>query len=947
MSDLAGTVLGEYRLERLIGTGASGQVYRASQIQTNAAVAVKVIDRRFTSDANFKLRFVEHAQLVSGLAHPHLVTIHHFGEHDGNAFIVMELLAGTSFESLRSVPIVKSWDPALWGMVNLVREAAEGIAAVHERGVVHGDIKRSNLVLTSADRSVAHVKVTDVGLRRLLTPTPGFDADGFKKTVRRDLRALGYVLYEATTGRLVTPVEGAAPANVASPGQSVAGYPPALDLVVSRCLDAARRDQFATAGELRDALQTLCAAEAGTLRPSGNLAVVGPAPVVTLPPRREMQIVRSARPPHAPPPSMHSGSVPMVHVLDGAGVPVDRQHVRGAGLTIGTSADSDLVVESPDVSPTHARIDWDGQRVTVTDLGSATNSLLEGHLLLPQVAQEWPHDQWLQVGPYWVWLEQPPGPKPLDVGIEVLLDQTARVMEITPGKASVCRLTLVNNTVRVDRVTLAVAGIPAEWLEGADRETRLQPYERKEVVLAIHVPRTPAGRAGKYNVTISVNSTANPDGNHGSAEAHWAVQEFWAAEMSIAPTKTSGFRRATFSVLLHHDGNSPTTYSLAGADENKYLTCAFLGDWYSERARPQVQVDPGSTTVIKVAVGAPRLWFGSSAAHGFTIEAAPITRQERVKVEGQFTQRPIFPMWMIAVAPLVLIAFLYLGMQYGKPQVRTVYLEPLTPNAGQDVTVFWDAPRATRIRISVNDAFIRPDPETKEAQHTFAGGFTQATRIKVLGSNWFGEAVQEVTVAPKPPGAAPLAVIDNFTVNPLTIATNQEVRIRWHTTGATRVELSPIGTVDPSGMTTHSPAGNLTYTLTAFNKDNQPVSKSIMVTVRDAPPPPIQLSFSTDAQRDSHGVIAVDVGESVNFTWQATNAQSVRIDAVTPVMLQGTSGQRLAMIKGEGRYTFTLIATDAKGAEFRSKPVIVTAECSNTRFFKLKFGCEKQPQVQW
>ena len=953
MSDLTGKVLGDYRLERLIGTGAFGQVYRASQVLSGGAVALKVIDERLTSDPDFKLRFVDYAQLLAGLSHPHVIKVHHLGEQEGYAFVVMELLAGPSFESLRSVPLVKDWDPALWSMVSLVREAAEGVAAVHARGVVHGDIKRSNLVLTTTDRATAHVKVTDVGVRRLVPSATGAEDDDHDKGIRRDLRALGYILYEATTGRLLTSTDGAAPTNVTPPGQLVAGYPAALELVLSRCIDAASPNKFATAGELRDALMILCDAETGRLRPaSADLAVVAPAPALTIPPRRELQIARSTRPPRPPQPSARATGVPALHVLDGAGAPIEVQHLRGAGLTIGTSPDSDIMVESPDVSATHARIDWDGQRVMVTDLGSATNSKLDGHLLLPQVAQEWGREQWLQIGPYWLWLEQPV----LEIkqlGIEVLLDQSARVMELTPGKPTVCRLNLINHMVRVDRVTLDVHGVPAEWVEGADRETRLQPNERKEVTLAVHVPRTPAGKAGKYSVTIAVNSAATPDGDHGTVEAHWTVLEFWAADVSISPTKTSGFTHATYSVTLHNEGNGKPAYTLVGHDENKYLTCGFTGDWYSDRERPQLELEPGETKTIKVLVSAPRLWFGSSASHGFTIEGTPAGRPERMKVEGQFTQRPVFPMWMIAALPILLIAFIYIGMQYGKPEVRTVYIEPLIPNAGQAVSIHWDAPRATRIRLSVNDSFVLPDPDPKQAKYIFADGFTQSTRIKVLGSNWFGDAAQEVTVAPKPPPPAPpaaLPVIDLFVVRPLTVAPNQEVTIQWHTINATRVELDPIGTVELQGMTTASPAASQSYTLTAYNKDNQTAKKTLQVQVKEGTPPNPILTFSgssPDAKPNSQGAIALSVGETVIFQWSARNAQSVRIDAVNPVMLQGASGQKVATIAGEGHYTFALVATNAKGEEFRSNEVEVTATCSKSRFFVLKFPCGKSPQVKW
>jgi len=282
-----------------------------------------------------------------------------------------------------------------------------------------------------------------------------------------------------------------------------------------------------------------------------------------------------------------------------------------------------------------------------------------------------------------------------------------------------------------------------------------------------------------------------------------------------------------------------------------------------------------------------------------------------------------------------------------------VYIDPLIPNAGQAVSIHWDAPRATRIRISVNDSFVLPDPDPQQVKYIFAEGFTQSTRIKVLGSNWFGDATQEVTVAPKPPPPAPpapLPVIDLFVVRPLTVAPNQEVTIQWHTTNATRVELDPIGTVELQGTQTASPAATQSYTVTAFNKDNQTAKKTLQVQVKEGTPPDPILTFSgssPDAKPNSQGAIELNVGQTVIFQWSARNAQSVRIDAVNSVMLQGASGQKVATIAGEGHYTFALVATNAKGDESRSNEVQVTATCSKSRFFVLKFPCGKSPQVKW
>ena len=91
-----------------------------------------------------------------------------------------------------------------------------------------------------------------------------------------------------------------------------------------------------------------------------------------------------------------------------------------------------IVLPSAAVALTHVRIDWDVHRVTVTDLGSDIGTLLQGQRLLPQVAQEWGPEQWLQVGPYWLWLQRPSADPTAINTTEVMLDHESKSLVITP-----------------------------------------------------------------------------------------------------------------------------------------------------------------------------------------------------------------------------------------------------------------------------------------------------------------------------------------------------------------------------------------------------------------------------------------------------------------------------------------------------------------------------------
>jgi hypothetical protein len=950
MSDLIASTLGDYRIEALIGQGSLGQVFRGAHVYLGTPVALKIIDNHYTSSPGFKTRFVQYAQTITGVNHPNVVKVYHCGEQDGLSYVVMELVTGGS---LKAVPTSQAWTPASWLAVGFVKQAAHGLSAVHARGITHGDIKLSNFLLTEPDLMRAQVKVSDVGLLRLVGESGFAESAGavppseLPDGPARDLFALGGLLYEVTTGH--SPFTGTS-------RDFPEGVPEELKVVILRCLASDPGRRFASCDELSKTLDTML--DAARAMPT-DIAVLE-TPILGIAAKTAAIAVprRGVTPPRPPVPLPAGGpKVPCLHVFDEAGAPVDMQFVRGTGITVGRSSTNNIVLQASNVSSNHVRIDWDARRVTVTDLGSANGTLLQGQRLLPQVAQEWGPEQWLQIGSYWLWLQRPSTDPTAANVTEIMLDHQSKLMTITPGKGAVCRLTLVNQKTQVDHVLLSVDGIPEEWVEGTKRDTQLQPFEKREVTLAINVPKSSAGRAGDYSVTIRARSVANPDAEPGSVTAHWTVLPFEAMGASITPARASGLRQARYTVTLHHDGNKPASYVLTGADDDKQLECLFSAEGYVDRNRLEVQVQPGTKTNVKLKVAAPKRWFGNSHAYSFSVQATPVDAEQSPTTEGQFTHRAIFPVWMIAVVPLLLIGLIVAAPRFLKPIVRTVYVEPRNPSAGEKVEIFWDASRASRVRLLVNELPVLPDPDASSGKYAFPEGFEKDARVRVLASNLFGEDPKDVTVTVKaapPPPPADAAIVELFEVTPLSTVPDGQVTIRWRAKGATRVELAPIGTVNVEGSAVHSPPSDQTYTLTAFNKDNVATTRTQMVRVRQptiSGPTGLTLSATsrepkTDPQT---GGMLVGVGQMVVFRWQAENAAKVRIDAMTPVGLEGGSGQKTAQLRGEGTYTFTLVATNDKGQEFRSKPVEVQASCKGfpARVITFRFGCNKNPELQW
>jgi serine/threonine protein kinase/formylglycine-generating enzyme required for sulfatase activity/dienelactone hydrolase len=272
------TVL-HYRVLSRLGEGGMGVVYEAEDLRLPRHVALKFLPPERFDDRAARERFEREARAASALSHPHICSVHDVAEQDGQSFIVMELLHGTTLrDRIRAGPI------PVEEQLRIGRQVADALDAAHAAGIVHRDVKPANVFVT--DRGDA--KVLDFGLARLPAavgadspsegPTlerltmPGSTVGtaaymspeqvrGRAVDARSDVFALGVVLYEMATGRL--PFSGESLGSVfdailheapASPMQVDASLPPELGRIVVRCLQKDPTSRFRTAAELRDAL---------------------------------------------------------------------------------------------------------------------------------------------------------------------------------------------------------------------------------------------------------------------------------------------------------------------------------------------------------------------------------------------------------------------------------------------------------------------------------------------------------------------------------------------------------------------------------------------------------------------------------------------------------------------------------------------------------------------
>ena len=289
-----GSRLGPYEVVAQLGAGGMGEVYRARDERLHRDVAIKVLPARFSQDEQALARFEREARAVAALSHPNILSIHDFGRENGHVFAVTELLEGHSLrEALEEGPLPPR------KAVEHASKIAEGLAAAHERGLVHRDIKPDNVFLTEDGR----IKILDFGLAAPVEVEPD-RADPTTPTISRftqpgtvmgtvgymapemvrgkgadhraDIFSLGVVLYEMLTG--VKPFHrGSAAETMAAilredPPELSDTNPaisPGVDRVVRRCLEKDPSQRFQSARDLAFDLQYLSHGSGSSPRVAG------------------------------------------------------------------------------------------------------------------------------------------------------------------------------------------------------------------------------------------------------------------------------------------------------------------------------------------------------------------------------------------------------------------------------------------------------------------------------------------------------------------------------------------------------------------------------------------------------------------------------------------------------------------------------------------------------
>lgn len=270
--------VGRYKLEHRIGQGAMADVFLAYDDHIDRPLAIKILKEEFRSNTEYVTRFLQESRAAGVMSHPHIVTIYDVGEADGFPYIAMELLKGSSLDTI----IEKRGKLPPEEVIKLGRQLAGALQYAHENGIVHRDIKPSNIMMSDDGKST---KLLDFGIARLVDAnrkstqatfaqtqvgqvlgTPRYmspeQALGLPVDARTDLFSLGAVLYEAATGQCA--FDGETLATLAlritqSTPESIDRFipdcPKGLSFIVNKLLAKNAEDRFPDGASLAKALK--------------------------------------------------------------------------------------------------------------------------------------------------------------------------------------------------------------------------------------------------------------------------------------------------------------------------------------------------------------------------------------------------------------------------------------------------------------------------------------------------------------------------------------------------------------------------------------------------------------------------------------------------------------------------------------------------------------------
>ena len=670
-TDLIGKQVGHYRVDALLGDGGMGTVYRAHDLNLGRTVAIKFMHAQFAHLPEFRARLTNEAQTVARLDHPSIVKIFDFGESSEGLYIAMEYVDGGSLRAHLGRLQKRGVFLPLQQSLQIGVQMADALDYAHQRGLIHRDVKPGNIILKKLDRPPEEgdgpfravlidfglVKVLE-GERLTLTGTTlgtpvymspeqceGTEAvDG-----RTDLYALGVVLYEMLTNAtpfrfknlteaVTTHLKGVMPRSARELRPDI---PAVLDAVLMKALAKEPGDRFASGAEMAAALR------------SARLSLDATA----------TRVVASDQPVVTPLPSQPPAGY--VLLIAAPGQPDSRLALTRPVISLGRSADNDVVLPAEGVSRYHARLQARADGWSIIDLGGVNGTRLGGQRLPANQSTPLTPDEPLRIGPYTLTLVAPapaepvpPAETPTGLRVVPVSEQPTQLpiqenvlaiylaqdrVPVEPGKPTRLRVEVVNRGEFVDRVNVRVEGITPGWMSVPSEFITVPPNGSAQIPIDVKIPRQPDTPVGRQRFFLRLVSQQHPRVT-ASASGSLLIGAYTAFEARLENAELQ--LPATAQVFVRNGGNVAADFSIVGRGER----VQFRGE------TGHLPLGPGEEAIVSLGLQArASSLFGGTETLPFEIEVA--TRHgARQALAGQAVASSMIPP-VLGYAAVVVVTF--------------------------------------------------------------------------------------------------------------------------------------------------------------------------------------------------------------------------------------------------------------------------------------------------